>query len=828
MRYFTLFVFLFFSTLSISQTRIKAQIIDIDTRVPLAFCKVEYLNKTITADWEGKFNMEITAFDKPLVIAYKGYQTKNVYISRDEELVIIKMTIDLNTYKKVEIYTDNRVNKIVKKVTENKKKNQPEKALKSFQYKNYENLLITANPDSISSKIDTIYKKRLFSKTKIKLDSANYKFKELITKHHLYQTEKINLIQYNKTGYKETVLASRMAGFKNPLYEYLGLKLVSYSVYENPFEILETPLQNPISNYGRRLYNFYLVDSLEIQNRKTYKIFFQPKKLQSSRLRGLFYIDAQTFAIAKAYYRIYGIVNINADYTFEYRKEENLWFPKKRKFTVLKGNNADDIKILGNTIKFNSSLETNPNTNATDQIYLTIESIPFDIELNKEIDFENNGIKIEIDEKGLDKPENYWTKFSKDTLDYRRLNTYKSIDSLSFSKKIERKIFLGKKILNGYYPIKLVDLDLRSLVKYNNFEGFRLGIGGVTNAELSEKYKIAAYGAYGIKDKEFKFGITPSYLIDKKSETWISASYTDDLNEISQINFATDSRRFKIYDPRPINISTFYSNKTTSVFIESNYFAKSDTYFALSKSRIDPKFDYTFINQGISYTKYNITTAQLAFQWNPFSSYMQTPKERIEIEKRHPKFSIQFTQTLPNVLENDFNFTKIDFKTFYEIPFISGHKSSALLQTGIAFGDVPLTHLYSLQPNNLNRDAILQRITFAGKNSFETMYFNEFFSNKYVSLQLKHTFNKIRLGYRINPEFSIVTRMAWGEINKENTHIGLEFNSLEKGFFESGVECNKIFKGFGLTAFFRYGPYQLSNIEDNLSLKISYYIDLGF
>ena len=44
---------------------------------------------------------------------------------------------------------------------------------------------------------------------------------------------------------------------------------------------------------------------------------------------------------------------------------------------------------------------------------------------------------------------------------------------------------------------------------------------------------------------------------------------------------------------------------------------------------------------------------------------MQTPIGKIEIEKRHPKFSIQYTQTLPNVLENDFEFAKIDFKTYY-------------------------------------------------------------------------------------------------------------------------------------------------------------------
>jgi hypothetical protein len=827
MRYITLLTFLFLSTFCIAQNKIKGQIIDIDSRVPLSFCKIEYLDKTFTTNWEGKFNLDISAYDKPLIITYKGYHRKSVYISKNEQFVVVKMTIDLDTYKKVEIYTDNTVNKIVRNVIKNKKNNQPENILGSFQYKNYENILITANPDSISSKIDTIRKKRLFRKTKIKLDSSNYKFKKIVEKYHLYQTEKVNQIQYNKNGQKETILASRMAGFKEPLYEYLGLNLVSYSVYENPFEILETPLQNPISNYGRRLYNFYLVDSLTIQDRKTYKIFFQPKKLQSSRLRGLLYVDGETFAIAKAYYRIYGVVNINADYTFDYYKKEKLWFPKKRKFTVLKGNNVDDIKILGRTIEFSSALEPDQNSNTTDQIYLTIESTPFDIELNKNVTFKNKGIKIEISKDGIDKPEKYWAEFVKDSIDIRRIGTYNAIDSLSKSRKIEKKVYVGKKVLNGYYPISYFDLDLRSIVKYNNFEGFRLGFGGVTNEKLSERYRIGGYGAYGLKDKEFKYNFTPSYLLHRSSETWINASYTDDLDETSKTTFATDSRRFKIYDPRPINISTFYAHKTASIFIESNYLRNSNTYLSIFRSEIIPQFDYTFINKENAYTQYNITAVQLAIQWNPFSNYMLTPKTRIEYEKRHPKFSFQVTQTLPDVIGNDFNFTKIDFKTFYEIPFISGQKSALLFQTGIAFGDVPLTHLYSLQPNNLNRDALLQRITFAGKDSFETMYFNEFFSDKYVSLQLKHTFNKIRLGYRINPEFSIATRMAWGEINKSNSHIGLNFKSLEEGFFESGIECNKIYRGLGATVFYRYGPNQLPVFEDNLSLKISYFLDLG-
>ncbi|MDP5097480.1 MAG: carboxypeptidase-like regulatory domain-containing protein, partial [Flavobacterium sp.] len=272
-----------------------------------------------------------------------------------------------------------------------------------------------------------------------------------------------------------------------------------------------------------------------------------------------------------------------------------------------KGNNHEDIKILGGTIKFSSDLDLTESKNATDQAYVLIESTPFDIEINKPVTISKPRVKIDVPKSSLSQEEDYWNIFKNDSLDKRKLRTYTSIDSLSLSEKIEHKLFLGRKIINGYFPVSIFDIDLRSIIKYNNFEGFRLGLGAVTNSKLSEKYKVAFYGAYGLKDEAFKFGITPSYLLETKSETWISASYIDDISEIAQTNFVTDSRRFKIYDPRPINISTFYNNKMSSVFVESKFLPKTSSYFGISHNQIQPLFDYTFINDDKLYSNYTIT-----------------------------------------------------------------------------------------------------------------------------------------------------------------------------------------------------------------------------
>lgn len=826
MKNFWTFCLIITAHFAIAQKTLQGQVIDYDSAIPIAFAKISHNNKTLTADWEGRFSITVTNEKKPVVFKYKGYYDNNFYVSENATFLMVKMISD-NSQKEVQIHSEQTVNNLVKMMIEKKNVNNPEKALQSFEYKNYEKVLVSAHPEQISSKIDTIVKRNIFGVKRIKLDSSNYRFKKFTEKQHIYQAEKVNLIQHNEKGMKETVMATRMAGFKEPVYEYLGLKLVSYSIYENPFEIIEIPVMNPISTLGRRVYTYKLMDTLKIQNRTVYRVYFQPKNLKSSSLRGLIYIDAETYGVAKAFYKIYGTVNIIATYTFNYMKEFNLWFPEKRKFEVIKGNNTEDLKILGGTIKFNSTSKLREQSDASDQAYLLIESKPFDIKINQKTSISQPFIKIDIPKESLQVDEKYWNTFSRDSLDKRKIYTYIALDSISEAEKIEKRLLFGKKIINGYIPFKIIDIDLRSIAKYNNYEGFRFGFGAVTNSKLSEKYKLAMYGAYGLKDNGFKYGVTPSYQVDKPSNTWVSLSYFDDLSEIGQIQFATQNRRFRIYDPRPINVSTFYENQTFSAFIESKYIPKTNTFFSITRSEIQPLFDYNFIANEQVYDQYKITTALFAIQWNPFSGYMQTPGGRLEIEKRFPKFSLQVTKSIPGLLDSNFDFSKFDFKIEHEIPFLSGQKTAFLMQTGISNGDIPLTHLYSIAPNNLDKNSLLKRLTFAGKNSFETMYYNEFFSNNYIMLQGRHTFNRLKLAYKINPEISIVTRTAFGNVKNPEQHQLFEFKTLEKGFVESGIEMNKIFKGLGLNFFMRYGPNALAKFEDNLSLKISYHLDLG-
>jgi hypothetical protein len=824
---------LYFFTLSLqAQFQVSGIIKDATTKKKLPYATITTTEINTIADVDGKFSFtslqKITNFE----VSYLGYTKLKISIENGKPFYTVLLSEKKMIPTEVPIFTENPALKLLKKVIANKDRNNPLKKLNSFEFKSYNKLIVTANPDSIEGRIDSLFIEKKDMKVFKSIDSSNFKFKKIVQKQHLFQTEKVSKFQFSGTKFKETILGTRMAGFKQPVYEIIGLNLQSFSIYDPVYELFETKYKSPIANDAYQDYNYKILDTLSINGRKTTLIYFKnKKKRKSSGLEGVLYIDELNFAIAKVMLQIKSVLDISGTDEFVFNTQENLWFPSQKIFKVKKGKNKEPIKILGESISFNSEEENSISTEKkreSDYTYLFSRTNYFDIMCNVPVQITKKAIAIEIKKEAINKTEDFWIKNRSDSLDIRSQKTYLFLDSLSIKNRFESRILFGRKIINGFLPIPFFDLDLRKFFAYNNYEGFRLGIGGITNDRFSKLYKIEGYSAYGTKDKDYKYHLGFSSRIGDFSNTWMSVSYTDDVLEIASTNFTIDKKGFKIYDPRPINISTFYNYTSWKAFIDTKFIPKTESIWQLSRTVVEPKFDYVYNLNNILYNTYVITAAMISLQWNPFSDYMQTPKGRIEIEKRFPKFTFQFTQSLPNIWNNDFQFGKIDFKTEFEKKHLNGQKTNLVLQAGYAFGDIPLTHLYNTSPNNITKETVLQRITFAGRNSFETMFFNEFFSSKFASFQLKHGFNRVKLFKKVKPSLVLVSRMAWGNLDKPEQHIGLNYKTLNEGFFESGIELNQIYKGFGLTGFYRYGPNQLSKFEDNLAIKLSFILNVGF
>lgn len=827
-------IFILFFSLSLqAQFQITGIVKDAETKKGLPFATITTENGISTiSDVDGKFYFTLQVQPETLTISYVGYSKKTLSLYEIKTYFSVLLTPNSIDLKEVIISNENPATDFIRKVIASKKTNNPQNKLKSFQFKTYNKLLVSANPDSINGRIDSVFVNAKLGRNLKKIDSSDYKFKKIISKQHLFLTEKVSQFQFSKPVLKETILATRMAGFKEPIYEFLGFNLQSFSIYDDKYELFETKYVSPIASKSFSDYRYKLLDTTTIDNRSVVVVYFKNRKqYRKSGLEGLLYIDQENFAIAKAVMRIRGVLNISGTHEFQYIPEEKIWFPIHKNFKIIKGKSKEATSILGGRIKFEAESEGEISVNkktASDFTYLTSEMYSYDFQFNLPLKIKKSSIIIDVKEDANSKSETYWDKNRKDILDFRSQRTYFVLDSIVAKENIESKIRFGRKIVNGYLPFGPFDVDLRYLFSYNNYEGFRFGIGGITNEKFSKKFRLEGYTAYGLKDEMFKSNLGFASRVGKFSNSWIGGSYTDDVREIASTNFAIDKRVFKLYDPRPINISTFYNYKTTRAYIETKIIPKTESIWQLSHSEITPLFNYFFNYNGTLYDSFKMTTAMVSLQWNPCSDFMQTPNGKVEFEKRFPKFTFQFTKTVSNLLGNDFDFGKIDLRADYEKKYLNGQKSAVLFQAGYAFGDVPITHLYNTSPNNLTKDNILQRITIAGKNSFETMYFNEFFSNEFVFFQFKHGFQRVKLFKKVKPTFVIVTRMAWGNLEKPEQHIGIEYKTLDQGFFESGVELNQIYKGFGLTGFYRYGPNQLPRLEDNIAIKLSFVFDIGF
>jgi hypothetical protein len=44
------------------------------------------------------------------------------------------------------------------------------------------------------------------------------------------------------------------------------------------------------------------------------------------------------------------------------------------------------------------------------------------------------------------------------------------------------------------------------------------------------------------------------------------------------------------------------------------------------------------------------------------------------------------------------------------------------------------------------------------------------------------------------PSLVLVSRMAWGNLQKPEQHVGLDYKTLNEGYFESGIELNQFLK----------------------------------
>ena len=104
-----------------------------------------------------------------------------------------------------------------------------------------------------------------------------------------------------------------MAGVEDSfaIAQFTGQKHGYVNFYANYIDIFNVRFASPLSDSGLAFYDYFLVDSMQVEGRKTYKIRFHPKRLTTPVLDGEVNIDSASYALQSASARMPKGVNVN-------------------------------------------------------------------------------------------------------------------------------------------------------------------------------------------------------------------------------------------------------------------------------------------------------------------------------------------------------------------------------------------------------------------------------------------------------------------------------------------------------------------------------------
>lgn len=790
-----LFLFSLPQILFSQHTSLSGKVVDSQNKEPLAFVNIlvngDY--QVIQTDIDGNFKINYATIIDSIKLSYVGYETY-VYKMTDKKNVVIslkKKEIQLN---EVVIFPgENPAHRIINLMIANKDKNNPEK-LGSFSYISYNKMIFTANMDSV--KTDSAKTDSNLLETKAFFENQYLFLMESVTERKFMFPDKNN----------EKLVASKVSGFKDPLFALLVTQMQSFSFYNDLIHIGDKNYITPVSKGSSDRYFFLLEDTLYSGTDSIYVISYKPHKNRNfDGLKGLLYINTNGYAIqdviAEPANEEEGGLAIKIQQKYELIDNKQ-WFPVQLNSDFLfKNISVNNIKLIGEGRSYLQDINLNP-------------------VLDKK-DFSN--IELEVKDANVAPEDTLWKAYRIDSLTAKDKRTYQVIDSLGKEAHFDRTMRFAETLMSGKIPVKFVDIDLDKILHFNGYEGLRLGMGIHTNYKFSKRILAGGYVAYGFHDKAMKYGGDAAFKLSEKDNLSIGIKYYNDVKESGGISFYEQNPFLGDAQLRNYMIKVMDKTEKREAFIAFNALRYLKGEIGLSQINKSVTNDYAY---GINYENvsvllknYNFTELSANLCYSYKEKFIKTLRYKISQGTNYPIIWFNYIHGFNNFLDGEFAYNKYEFKIKKSFYIKSLGTPTFHLQAGYIDGDLPYCNLY-------NGIGSYRQFTIAAPNSFTTMRMNEFLSNRYAALFFTHSFGKLLLRVKkFAPEFAVATNFCIGDLNNANKHFNVNIRTLRKGYIESGLLINNIlntgFYGLGIGAYYRYGSYAFPEFKNNIAYKFT-------
>ena len=779
---------------AIAQSQLSGTVNDAATGSPLPFAHILINDGSegTTSDLNGEFQVNSSESIQHLTFRFIGYDEKKVAISGTEK-IDISLVRSTNQLAEVTILPgENPADRIIRNVVGNRKENDPER-LKSFTYQAYEKFHFTLVEDSSHAE-------------KTATDSMANVIRALIDRQHMMLTENVYERKFRNGKYTDNVQGTRFSGMKNPEFAMLASQLQSFSFYKDEFQLGEQAFVNPISPSSEQKYFFLIEDTLNIDGDTTIVISYRPKKGKKfSALEGILHINKPDYAIRNATAHVVDQGGVEIDIKHRYELVDSVWFPTQlnTEFTAHTLDiNGFKIKGIGRT--YNREIDTKADVKARE---ISVYS-------------------VEMDGRAHKMSEEEWAKVRQSPLTVEDSLTYVVIDSIGNEFKFDRRINLLIAFATGRWPIGPIDLDLDKIIDFNEYEGFRLGVGLHTSPNLVKWMDVGGYVAYGFKDKEVKYGGEAAITLLKSHAFKLEGTYYHDVLESGGQWFIQQERVSLREMYRDFIVRKFELVNGWRAGISVRPIRGIKLHAAFQNQVAWSKTGYGFVNDANptdTVTKHQYSEMVIGLHWALREKVFRLRGRDLVQDKGPIVVWLSATKGLSGILNSNFDYWKADLRIQGKFKIRKLGHENWQLRAGWVSRDLPYFKMYTPRAN-------YEPFSAFSPGSFETMRNNEFVTRYFVSIHHQHNFGTWKTGKdMIQPELNWVNNIGFGWMPGSTNITGTNLKPNDKGFYETGIVIENILKsaigGIGGGVFYRYGPYSFGETLDNFAFKVS--IKLG-
>lgn len=665
---------------------------------------------------------------------------------------------------------------------------------RNFCYKTYNKFTLRSeNPEKIRG---------MLQRAADFFDFVNRKLLQVSGSRHLLLSESVTKRDYLDNLHQcETLLNTRFTSITKPAMLTTNSATQPFTLYDSRIRISGNSYYSPLMPKALRWYHFELADSAVVDGEPLVLVRFSPRrKTQIAFLKGYLYLNKRTHALR--YLRVWPAIDGESEVAFSqsYRRgASSFYFPYRTQTAIYQqpyGSGQLALSAVNSAILFDLNTEEN----------------------FRKRDFSE--LKRDYFAGKYRNDESYWHCRRQGTFTPTDRATYAFYDSVGIIKHFDRFLRLGEGIYYGELPAGGINLSLKQFINYNEFEGLRIGFGGYTNAQISSFTSLGGYYGFGLGDNLLKYGFRSEFMLYKALGLRLRFAYKKDLEEAGSTSLSFAQKQFGSESIRNVRLKVFDMVSEKLIRLQLRVLKNLQLEGAFADRNIAPKYRYAFGERHSA--DFRMREFRLAFRYAHGERYFRTLYRKISLGTRFPV--VWFTWRWGSRRSgSDYDLSRFDLQLRKAVHFAGFGSTKVQLSAGLVVGDVPYGLLYNGKGSYRNFAAIAH-------NSFETMTYNEFLSDRYVALFAAHHFGHIRLRKtKKQPSLEMLHHFGIGALRKPEQHFYLPFKTMEKGYFESGLFMNNVLvlkipglqAGLGAGIFIRYGAYAYPRFAENVLFKIA-------